>query len=124
MVPVEEYEWRFNLIYQQGSPGDWWEQTAWRGLIAENVVQAIAYDLIAVKMLRMDAASIELIGTVHDEAIARAVEFQAEVILHRFFASLSPVPFSADLPAPGSRPADPLRRQRTDGVAGQIHCVV
>jgi DNA polymerase bacteriophage-type len=92
IVQDDEVEWRFNLIYQQAGPGDWREKTAWRGLITENVVQALAYDLMADKMLRMDAAGITLVGTVHDEAIAFASAQDAEAVLARMLEIMSTPP--------------------------------
>ena len=35
-------------------------------------MQAVAYDILADAMLRMDAAGLDIIGTVHDEVIALA----------------------------------------------------
>ena len=92
MVPDEEYEWRFNLTYQQAGPGDWLAKQSWRGLVTENVVQAIAYDLMADRMLRMDAAGITLIGTVHDEAIALAPCENASTTLHEMMSIMSAPP--------------------------------
>jgi hypothetical protein len=80
-VPNDKYEWRDDLVYQQAAPGDWQEKTAWRGLTVENVVQSIAYDIMVEKMLRLDAMGVELIGSVHDEIIARARADDAEATL-------------------------------------------
>ena len=46
--------WSFNLTYQQVVHQDWVSKQSWRGLVTENVVQAIAADLMAEAMLRMD----------------------------------------------------------------------
>jgi DNA polymerase len=76
-----EDDWSFGaVVYQQPLGRDWVEKTAWRGLITENIVQAVAYDVMADAMLRMDQAGIELIGTVHDEAIAIAPEDKADAV--------------------------------------------
>jgi DNA polymerase len=90
--PDEEYSWLFNITYQQAGPGDWQRKKSWRGLATENVVQAIAYDLMADAMLRMDADGIELIGTVHDEAIALAPAELADTILTRMKQIMSTPP--------------------------------
>jgi DNA polymerase len=77
-----EDDWGFGaVVYQQPLGRDWVRKTAWRGLITENVVQAIAYDVMADAILRIDRAGIELIGTVHDEAIALAPEEKADAVL-------------------------------------------
>jgi DNA polymerase len=91
-VPNGEFEWCDDLIYQQAAPGDWREKTAWRGLLVENVVQAIAYDVMIEKMLRMDAAGIELIGTVHDEAIALAPTERSDAVLTNMAQIMSTPP--------------------------------
>lgn len=44
--------------------------TLWRGAMIENAVQAVARDILADAMLRVEAAGIELILTVHDEIVA------------------------------------------------------
>jgi DNA polymerase len=94
-----EFEWSFDLVYQQNGPGDWIEKRSWHGLLTENVVQAIAYDLMVDAMLRMHQAGIHLIGTVHDEAIALAADPQAEVILQQMLAIMrAPPDWANDLP--------------------------
>jgi DNA polymerase len=99
IVPNEIYEWSFDLAYQQAGPGDWIEKRSWHGLLTENVVQAIAYDLLIDAMLRMHQANIYLIGTVHDEAIALAAEPQAELILQQMLAIMRVAPdWARDLP--------------------------
>jgi DNA polymerase len=81
-IEQTEDDWGFGaVVYQQPLGRDWVRKTAWRGLITENVVQAIAYDVMADAILRMDRAAIELIGTVHDEAIALAPEEKAHDVL-------------------------------------------
>jgi DNA polymerase len=96
IVQNDEYEWRYDLVYQQAGPGDWINKRSWYGLLTENLVQAIAYDLMADAMLRMHAAGIYLIGTVHDEAIALAAESQAEAILQQMLAMMRAAPDWAD----------------------------
>jgi DNA polymerase len=51
----------------------WGEQGAYGGLLVENLVQAIARDLMAEAMLRVDA-KYPLILTVHDELLSEADE--------------------------------------------------
>jgi DNA polymerase len=92
LVPDDEFEWRFDLVYQQSAPGDWRETTAWRGLVTENVVQAMAYDIMIAAMLRMDALGVELIGCVHDEIIALAPAGEAEAVIAGMKAIMSTPP--------------------------------
>ena len=47
----------------------WVENSTWGGKLTENIVQAIARDVMAEAMLRIDAAGYSIILTVHDEII-------------------------------------------------------
>jgi DNA polymerase len=96
LVPDDEFEWRYDLVCQQAAPGDWREMTAWRGLVAENVVQAVAYDIMIAAMLRMDAIGVELIGSVHDEIVALAPTDEADAVLSEMRAIMSAPPTWAD----------------------------
>jgi DNA polymerase len=96
IVPNKTYDWEYDLVYQQNGPGDWIEKRSWYGLLTENVVQAIAYDLMIDRMLRMHRAGICLVGSVHDEAIALAAEPQAEAVLQQMLAIMRTPPEWAD----------------------------
>ena len=50
----------------------WGPTSAWRGLLVENLVQAVARDLLASAMLRLDAAGYAIVAHVHDEVIIEA----------------------------------------------------
>lgn len=49
--------------------GGWGRQSTWGGRITENVVQAVARDVLAEGMLRADSEGLTLVGHVHDELI-------------------------------------------------------
>jgi DNA polymerase len=99
---IEDSEdgWSFGaVVFQQPLGRDWAQKTAWRGLITENVVQAIAYDVMADAMLRMDQAGIELVGTVHDEAIALVPADRADAVLNAMVQIMrSPPAWACGLP--------------------------
>jgi len=75
-----------------------WEYT-WGGSLTENVVQAIARDILAESWLRLEAAGIHVALTVHDELVSVIPETQTQHALQASLFSLSAPPIWAkDLP--------------------------
>ena len=72
MTPDPDRNDRLGLSYQQVDGDDWHEVRSWFGRSTENVVQAVARDLLTDAMLRIEAAGIEIVGCLHDEVIALA----------------------------------------------------
>jgi DNA polymerase len=99
MEPNPDHDDRPELSYWQVLGADWKRIWSWHGRACENVVQGVAYDLLADAMLRMDATGLDIIGTVHDEVIALAPADQAESMLQTMLAILSDPPsWASDLP--------------------------
>ncbi|MFL5279986.1 MAG: DNA polymerase [Rhodopila sp.] len=70
----------------------------WHGLAAENVVQAIAYDVMVGAMLRLHH-DVFLVGTIHDEIVALAPAEDAEAIRdHMVEVMRMPPTWAPDLP--------------------------
>jgi DNA polymerase len=92
MMPNPDHNDRLELAYQQVEKSDWRLKRSWHGNSCENVVQGVAYDLLADAMLRMDAAGIVLIASVHDELIAIAPREQASATLQEMLAIMSAPP--------------------------------
>jgi CHC2 zinc finger/DNA polymerase family A/Toprim domain len=57
------------IVFKDSGRGGWSDQRAWFGLLTENAVQAVARDLLAAAMLRLEAAGYLITLYVHDEAV-------------------------------------------------------
>jgi DNA polymerase len=55
------------VYFHDNARGGWVEIEAWFGLFVENIVQAVARDLLAAAMLRLEANGYPIILHVHDE---------------------------------------------------------
>src|SRR6185436_1547545 len=58
--------------------GNWVEQRAWPGKTVENITQAVARDVLADCLTKLDRLGVNLIDQVHDELIAEEPEADAE----------------------------------------------
>ena len=76
-----ENEAGHNEFCYMGSGGGGWQlQRSWPGKIVENVVQAIARDVLCDAMIELDRAGVPLVATVHDELVAEVPERDADRI--------------------------------------------
>lgn len=62
------------LVFKDNARGGWTDVRGWHGIFAENVVSAIARDLLAAAMLRLDAAGYAIILHCHDECVCEVPE--------------------------------------------------
>ena len=58
------------IYFKDNARGGWTEVSGWYGSFTENVVQAVARDLLAAALLRLEAANFAVVLHVHDEVIA------------------------------------------------------
>jgi DNA polymerase len=56
----------------------WCQQDTYGGKLVENCTQAVARDLMAEAMLRVDAAGLPIVMSVHDELVCEVPEDQAD----------------------------------------------
>jgi hypothetical protein len=68
---VEPGEFDAQIVYMDNARGAWAEVRGWHGSFVENAVQAIARDLLAGAMMRLEAAGYPIVLHVHDEAVAQ-----------------------------------------------------
>lgn len=63
--------WELRHWAEVGDAKIWMERSTWGGVLVENIVQAIARDLMVASMRRIEAAGFPICLTVHDEILAR-----------------------------------------------------
>jgi CHC2 zinc finger/Toprim domain len=62
------------ICFCDNAGGHWTEIRGWYGTFTENVVQAIARDILAEAMLRLNAAGYQIVVHVHDEIVCEVPE--------------------------------------------------
>jgi DNA polymerase len=63
-----------DVAFFDNARGGWAETRAWFGIFVENVVSALARDLLAAALLRIDAAGFAICLHVHDEIVCEVPE--------------------------------------------------
>jgi DNA polymerase bacteriophage-type len=77
--------------------GGWGRQSTWGGRLTENVVQAVARDVLAEGMLRAENRQLNLVGHVHDELICEE-PFMRLATRELENAMCDPIPWDPGLP--------------------------
>ena len=89
----------FQFIAKVSRFGKTRDMNVFGGHLAENASQALARDVFADMMLRVEAAGIPIIMHVHDECVAEVPEAQAEELLAKMLAIMhTPPDWIPDLP--------------------------
>lgn len=78
-----------------GERGGWVKTPTYGGSLVENIVQAIARDILADAMLRLEAADIDIVLHVHDEAVAEAWDDEAPEVLKEMGKIMAVMPLWA-----------------------------
>lgn len=87
------------MTYMGIDKGAWMRLRTWPGKLTENLVQAIARDVLADAMVTMDRGAAPLIATVHDELVAETPTPKAPAALAWMLAVMRrPVPWAPGLP--------------------------
>lgn len=77
----------------------WWWVDSYGGKFVENIVQAIARDLLAYSMLRLNEEGFDIVMHVHDEAICEIPEENSEASLEKMCEVMGEtVPWAEELP--------------------------
>jgi hypothetical protein len=86
-----KFDGTYALRYKDNAKGRWADYDAWYGALVENAVQAIARDILAAGMRRIEAAGYPIVLTVHDEIVCEVPEgFGNLEEFHRLMVELPP----------------------------------
>jgi DNA polymerase len=92
-----KFEGTREIYFKDNAKGGWVERSSWYGLLTENVVQAIARDLLAAAIMRLEAAGYPVVLHVHDEVVCEVPEGIGTV--EDFLRLLTELPeWAAELP--------------------------
>ena len=80
------------LLFKDAANKRWRDVKVYGGLLTENIVQAIARDLLAQAMLRIDAYGYKIVTHVHDEIVIEVPQAQAETAKAEFTELMMQVP--------------------------------
>lgn len=80
------------LTYLAEKNGKYIRVGTYGGKLVENIVQAVARDLMADAMLRLDKAGYNIILTIHDEIIAEVPEKDITLTLRNFCSIMGEIP--------------------------------
>lgn len=95
----ESIEVQIKIAYEGIFMGKWCKITTWGGKLVENATQAVARDLLAEVMLRLDAKGVPLDTTIHDEIIAEPTIAEGEATLALMKSEMSiPPAWAVGLP--------------------------
>jgi len=76
--------------------GQWEDVLLYGGILTERATQALARDVMAEGMLRVERAGVPVVLTVHDEMVTDTGRTDAETILVQ--SMTEPMPWAPDLP--------------------------
>ncbi|MBG6172654.1 DNA polymerase [Labrenzia sp. EL_208] len=93
----EEYSWGLTAMTLDSTTGRWVRRSLYGGLLTENVVQAVARDLMRYGLIQTEKAGFENVMTVHDEGVAVVPVGRNEI--DRYCELLAKLPeWARDLP--------------------------
>ena len=80
-MPWDEFDLRRGFTYRSWKKGQWRKVNAYGGLLTENVVQALARDIMRHAMFTCEAENLPVILTVHDEIICEPEAWCASALM-------------------------------------------
>lgn len=97
--PQPEPEYQLGVSFMVMKTGRWTKVRLYGGMITENVVQAIARDILALALIRLDKAGYALLLSTHDEALAEQTGLGTIEDFERIMTT--PIPWAPDWPITG-----------------------
>jgi DNA polymerase bacteriophage-type len=80
------------IAFHDNAMGRWREKREWHGTFTENVVQAIARDLLAAAIVRLEGAGFAVVLHVHDEIVCEVTADGAQARASELAALMTQVP--------------------------------
>jgi hypothetical protein len=97
-VAAGKFENDNEIRYKDNARGGWTEVGAWYGTLTENAVQAVARDLLAAALLRVEQAGYPVVLHVHDEIVCEVPEGSEAAVEEFRRLMTSPPAWAIDLP--------------------------
>ncbi len=82
-------------FFMDNSSGHWHHVFLYGGLLCENVVQAVARDLLAWAMTMAEKAGLPIVAHIHDEAVIEVAKAQAKEAAKLFLKIMTTLPWWA-----------------------------
>lgn len=98
-MPWDDTDIRLAWTYQVMKMGQWKTVDAYGGLLTENVVQALARDLLVCAMFKCEANGLPVVLTVHDEVVTEPETVNADELAFKQIMCDSP-PWARELKIP------------------------
>jgi DNA polymerase len=89
---VEHERGEHCVLFKDAAMGQWRDVKVYGGLLTENIVQAIARDLLAEAMIRVDRAGFRIVAHVHDEIVIEVPKAKAAAAEVTFTKLMSQCP--------------------------------
>ena len=81
-----------SMVFKDNASGAWGDIRMYGGLCTENIVQAVARDLLAEAMLRVTAAGYKVVAHIHDELVIEVPAKDAKRVMPIFVDLMKQLP--------------------------------
>ena len=92
LVPQDADDLKFELVADLPHKGGLRPVKLWHGQLVENVVQAVACDVMTIAMLQLHREGVPIVATIHDEIVALVPAEDSERIRQRMLDAMRSTP--------------------------------